>query len=874
MSRHVKKVGFVNLPEDRLDIFSSLTRHPEYRAEVVIDFDTSAYSYKLAEILQVPTSSDLNLLRRFPCHILVVPNDRPDLKVELNDYLGDPPAIVLTVDEMSSRLDLAAPGGEGAAEGPGSGWSLPLQVTTFDSPTPKTTTPPPGGRPAHPSSALFRRPEAGDSDGGLHIERIPGQERGAPRLRTSSVREDFEGLLHPTGTAPGWSMPEAGATPLVEYFNADGLAERPSSRAVEPSPESQLNAALETLNLASDKQLLLERILQIAVTAVRGDAGSIMLLDETGEFLRIAAAHGLSLEVQKGTRQRVGEGVAGSVMMEGRGRILVDRLNDPRYRDGRERARIKAALCVPIKVGPRSIGVLNVSSDSRKDAFGARDQERLEQFGGEVAIVLLKAMKISGSADRPLEPRLRAQVDNLMALKNPLPQRLQSVAEAFGKVCQSLACRIYLLDGTGRRLLPLGVHGTTSLTSAPPALPVDAGLVGWAMKRGTPEALVSGARDPDRRGLYFLPLGPDARLGLIELEGVPVREGQGEAQFHALLAVTQHLASLLLKERSTKVMERRSRQILQLSDLAVEMQTERSLDDLVDMALATAAGLFDANLAIVRLLPEGTVSLSDQEMAGSADPAALELLAFDDELGQVARQQTRPITGAGLTAALTTRLHAMGQVRWVVAAPVPGPRGVLAILTLYGMSEASVGLEADEVAVLEKFCGHLGRAIHRANRLPDDAAGQGFLPWDAFRARLSAAVDQAESSETPFTVTVFEVEGLVEAADVRGRKWLGATRAALNGYVSAQAGAEASVTRVREGRYAILAGGSVGEEWALRDRLTAGWPEAAAASGVEDLSYVPLEVECLTYLKDSRNLEEFLDMVADRFGGELEEAAS
>ena len=173
MSRHIKKVGFVNLPEDRLDIFSGLTRHPEYRAEVVIDFDTSAYSYKLAEILQVPTSSDLNLLRRFPCHILVVPNDRPDLKIELSDYLGDPPAIVLTVDEMAARLDLA-PGAPPPGDEAGGDWSLPLQVTSFDMPMPRTT-----ARPTHPgrdATGGVSRPASG-----LHAR--PGAAPGGDELR-------------------------------------------------------------------------------------------------------------------------------------------------------------------------------------------------------------------------------------------------------------------------------------------------------------------------------------------------------------------------------------------------------------------------------------------------------------------------------------------------------------------------------------------------------------------------------------------------------------------------------------------------------------------------------------------------------------------
>ena len=82
-----------------------------------------------------------------------------------------------------------------------------------------------------------------------------------------------------------------------------------------------------------------------------------------------------------------------------------------------------------------------------------------------------------------------------------------------------------------------------------------------------------------------------------------------------------------------------------------------------------------------------------------------------------------------------------------------------------------------------------------------------------------------------------------------------------------------------QGQPAVALGARVGAagpssgQASLAPPASAAWPEAATATGVEDLSFVPFEVECFTYPRDSHNLDEFLDMVADRFGDESEEAA-
>lgn len=813
-----KKVAFINLPDSRLDVFSRVTNHMEYRPEVAIHVDPSATVVKMADLLQVPTSTQLRLLRRFPCQLIVVPDDRPDLKVEVAEFAGNPPALIITVSELAARLGPPRGSAEAPASGGDAGWHIPLQ----------------GG--AHRGSAA-----PADAD--------------EPAARTES--------------RPAVDWISETATPMSLHRRTPASEPAPHERPDRPRVvrARALDAVEElrsTLNLTSDKQDLLERILQIAVTSVKGDAGSIMLLDESGEFLRIAVAVGLSHDVITRTRQRIGEGVAGNVMLEGRGRILRDKLRDPRYRDGRERTGIQCAVSVPILMGEQPIGVLNVSSDDSTEALNERSQAQLEKFGVEMASVILKAMEQSDSGDQTLEATLIQQVDHRMVLLEPLEQRLQGLARLFGAQFGDAICRIYVLDGTGRRLVPLGVHDPGALA---PAVPLSArtGLAGRVFQRQEPEALLPRVPSPDPRGLILVPFRGEDPIGLLEIEDVKEELAVRLEHVQLLSRVAYHLGQYIEAERATRVMARRSRQIMHLSDLAVEMLGEVTLEILIDMALASAAGLFDADLAGLRLYPEEDVTFSDPELAERDSMEMRSLLDFDRILAEATRRHRGIYTAETLPPDLADLLTAQRSIRWVAAIALHGPAGALGVLTLYGLSEGSVGLADEEHDVLERFCGYLIQGLTRALCDPADMElPDRFVTWEGFQPRVA----EAANGGSPVGVAVFSIERLGVQALERGRSWVDAAHDALHGFLYRNLGAGSTATRIREGRYALLAVDPETDVEALAGRLLAGWPEAAAASGVESLSRLPFTVDTFAFPRDSRNLEEFLDLVADRFGVE------
>src|SRR5580765_3473538 len=126
-------------------------------------------------------------------------------------------------------------------------------------------------------------------------------------------------------------------------------------------------------------QDLLGLVLQSTMRAVRATVGSIMILDRDRTVLKLAASRGIPDEVIPAIEVKVGEGVAGKVVEMGEP-VLVDdiaadprfnRTNNPQYGNG-------SFICMPIRVGDRVIGVINMA---KKRDGGTSDALRLPPFG-------------------------------------------------------------------------------------------------------------------------------------------------------------------------------------------------------------------------------------------------------------------------------------------------------------------------------------------------------------------------------------------------------------------------------------------------------------------------------------------------------------
>lgn len=123
----------------------------------------------------------------------------------------------------------------------------------------------------------------------------------------------------------------------------------------------------------TNSEELVEQLVQKLAKALKADRVSLMLLDQTGRVLTICAAVGLPPDVVADTRIGPGEGIAGWVALAGEGLLLQEGSGVPGpLREAMTREEIASALCVPLQVEGRVIGVLNLARLKGRSSFTPR----------------------------------------------------------------------------------------------------------------------------------------------------------------------------------------------------------------------------------------------------------------------------------------------------------------------------------------------------------------------------------------------------------------------------------------------------------------------------------------------------------------------
>jgi len=139
-------------------------------------------------------------------------------------------------------------------------------------------------------------------------------------------------------------------------------------------------------------EVKLDRLFSLIVDVVKretkADRVSLMLLDESAQELAIKAAVGLPAEIVKTARSNLGQGIAGSVAQSGEALLL----NGPVGPAGQDKEQaVASALCVPLKVKGKVIGVLNSSNVTEEGSFTKSHLDMMTILAGQAAIAIENA---------------------------------------------------------------------------------------------------------------------------------------------------------------------------------------------------------------------------------------------------------------------------------------------------------------------------------------------------------------------------------------------------------------------------------------------------------------------------------------------------
>jgi len=155
---------------------------------------------------------------------------------------------------------------------------------------------------------------------------------------------------------------------------------------------SQQHAFAEAVNSARPEEAY-TAILRHSAELLRAERGSLLLYDERAGELAVRAAVGPRADVARSTRVKVGEGISGAVLREGRPVVVRDVSAAPGLSPapGERQYKTGSFISYPITVGGRKVGVLNMTDKAGGGSYDEFDLSLLEQIAPQMAMAIDRA---------------------------------------------------------------------------------------------------------------------------------------------------------------------------------------------------------------------------------------------------------------------------------------------------------------------------------------------------------------------------------------------------------------------------------------------------------------------------------------------------
>jgi sigma-B regulation protein RsbU (phosphoserine phosphatase) len=416
---------------------------------------------------------------------------------------------------------------------------------------------------------------------------------------------------------------------------APGAADSPAPqrRAADSELLSTLFELGREVTSVLDLEELLAKIPQLIARLTKFSAFSVYLLDEKKQELRIAYAVGYPEAALPNMRLRVGQGVVGAAVEEGRPILVNDIRQEPRYMGPLRN--MLSQLAVPMRRKGKVIGALNLLNET-EGAFTFQDEALLRQFAAHVAVAIENARLFRSERQYVDTLETLAEIGREMSSILDLDALLTRIASLTKRLVDYRTFGILLLNEASQELeMKLAVRYGKGAESKHVRL--GEGLVGWSALHREAVLVADVSKDPryinlvdDARSELVIPmLIKDRCIGVFDLESPELDAFTKEHKELLTLLASQAAVAIdnarLYEEvrRNEERIEKELRfaQRVQMALLPTELP--RPLDDVdvaarIEPARELGGDLYDFLMPDPRAL---AVAVGD--VSGKGAPAAL-----------------------------------------------------------------------------------------------------------------------------------------------------------------------------------------------------------------------------------------------------------
>ncbi|MGC9335037.1 MAG: GAF domain-containing protein, partial [Anaerolineae bacterium] len=200
------------------------------------------------------------------------------------------------------------------------------------------------------------------------------------------------------------------------------------------------------INSQRNLEILLTAIVERASKLLNSSMGGLYLVRPGTRELELVVSHNLPADYI-GVRLPIGEGLSGRVAQTGEPKLVADYSRWEGRSKLYEDAAFQRVLAVPMRVGDRVIGVINIVDDDQTEPFHDEELRLVGLFADQAAIAVENARLLEAEREqRELAEALR-QAASAVSSTLDLDQILDDILEQVDRVIPGDAASIALIEG-------------------------------------------------------------------------------------------------------------------------------------------------------------------------------------------------------------------------------------------------------------------------------------------------------------------------------------------------------------------------------------------------------------------------------------------
>jgi len=208
------------------------------------------------------------------------------------------------------------------------------------------------------------------------------------------------------------SQPFKDETGLTQYWNGFiyDITDRKQSEEALNRRAKELQALYETsleINTQNNLNNLLQSIVARAATLLGAQMGGLYLVGRDGESLELVISYNLPVDYV-GTILHAGEGISGRILQTGQPLMIDDHSRWAGRAKPYNHTSFKRVLGLPLKIGERIIGVINVVDNIRAGSFN-EDEIRLVSLFADQAAIVIENTRLYEASQREIKDRIQAE---------------------------------------------------------------------------------------------------------------------------------------------------------------------------------------------------------------------------------------------------------------------------------------------------------------------------------------------------------------------------------------------------------------------------------------------------------------------------------